>query len=172
MSIYSISNYAAGSTYYTHDIVRYPSDTNNYYYSTANNHSGKTPSTSSTAWGGLSSWNGITKPKFIWRHNYNAAALHEPMTLSVKFEGGYEQRIVQNLNNDLLKLQVMFDLRTEKETQAIIHFLYARKAQESFLFTPSPPHDLEKLFICRQWEDTYKYFNNHEISCIFEETPN
>lgn len=170
MSIYSISNYAAGTAYYIHDIVRHPSNTNNYYYSLIDGgHTGNTPSATSTAWGGVSSWNGILKPKFIWRHNYGTTVQHEPMTLDVKFEGGYSQRLIQSINNDLLKLQLVFDLRTERETQAIIHFLYARRSFESFLFTASPPHDLEKLYICKNWNDSYRFYNNHEISCIFDE---
>lgn len=168
MSIYSISNYDNGATYNLHDIVRYPSDTNNFYYSLTDNHNGNTPSTSSSQWGGISSKNGVLKPKFIWRTNYGIIARHDPSTLEIKFEG-YSQRIVNNINNDLLELQLIFDLRTEKETAAIIHFLYSKRAQDSFLFTPSPPHDLEKLFICKQFNDTYNYYNNHKIDALFEE---
>lgn len=172
MSIYSISNFNSANTYNLHDIVRFPSNTNNFYYGLTDSIAGSsnTPSTSSAVWGGLSSFNGEVKPEFIWRTNYGITAEHEPMTLSVKFEGGYEQRIVQNINNDLLKLNLIFDLRTEKETTAIIHFLFARRSQESFLFTPSPPHDYEKLFVCRAWGDTYMYYNNHRITATFEET--
>lgn len=172
MSIYSIANYAAGTTYNLHDIVRYPSDTSNFYYSSTDNHSGNTPSPNSSQWGGISSWNGILKPKFIWRTNYGVVAQHEPKTLDVVMGDGYSQRILTQINNDLLKLQVMFDLRTERETQAIVHFLFARQAKDSFLFTPSPPHDLEKLFICKQWENRYTYYNNHQITALFEETVN
>lgn len=170
MSIYSISNYAAG-TYNTWDIVRLPANSNNYYYSLKDGNT-DTPSPGSASWGGLNIYNGIIKPKFVWRHNYGNAAQHEPMTLEIKFEGAYSQRIVQNINNDTLKLQLTFDLRTEKETAAIVHFLYARGAQSSFLFTPSPPHDLEKLFICRSWTEQYNYYNNHTINCLFEEVAN
>lgn len=170
MSIYSIANYAAGTTYNTHDIVRYPSNTPNFYYSLTDGQAGNTPSISSTAWGGLSSFNGILKPKFIWRTNYGIVAQHEPSTLEIKFSDGYSQRVVQNINNNLLVLDIKFDLRTEKETAAIIHFLFARAARESFLFVPSPPHDLQKLFICKKWSDQYIYYNNHSINCLFEET--
>lgn len=170
MSIYSISNWSAG-TYNLWDIVRYPSNTSNFYYSLTDGNT-DTPSPSNANWGGISSFNGKTIPKFVWRTNYGTVKEHEPMTLEVKFEGGYSQRLIQNIHNDLLTLQVSFDLRTEKEAQAIIHFLYARKAQESFLFTPSPPHDLEKLFICKNWNDTYNYYNNHSINAVFEETTN
>ena len=167
MSIYSIANYSAG-TYNTWDIVRYPSNTNDYFYSLKDGNT-DTPAKVSTSWGGFSLFNGIYKPKFLWRHNYGGATQHEPATLEIKFEGSYSQRIVQNINNDMLKLQLVFDLRTEKETAAIIHFLYARSSKESFLFTPSSPHDLEKLFICKSWSEQYNYFNNHTIQCLFKE---
>ena len=98
MSIYSIANYAAGTTYNIHDIVRYPSNTANFYYSLGDGQVGNTPSTSSTAWGGLSSFNGIIKPKFIWRTNYRITAQHEPAPLAIKSEGGYEQRVVVKIN--------------------------------------------------------------------------
>lgn len=167
MSIYSISNWSAG-TYNIWDIVRHPSNTNTFYYSLTDGNT-DTPSTSSSLWGGVSSFNGITKPKFVWRTNYAPLTQHEPSTLSVAFADGYEQRITQNINVDLLKINTQFDLRTEKETAAIIHFLFARGGRDSFLFTPSPPHDLQKLFICRKWNDNYLFYNNHSISCLFEE---
>lgn len=166
MSIYSIANYSAG-TYNLWDIVRSPSNTNYFYYSLTDGNTD--PPTTAASWGGISSFNGISKPIFIWRTNYTVAAQHQPNTLDVQFADGYSQRIVQNINNDLLKLQVSFELRTEKESAAIIHFLYARASRESFLFTPSPPHDLQKLFICKQWTDNYIYYNNHQISAVFEE---
>lgn len=168
MSIYSISNWSAG-TYNLWDIVRQPANTNNFYYSLTDGNT-DTPSTSSALWGGLSSFNGNLKAKFIWRPSYGITTEHEPKTMEVKFGDGYEQRVVNNINNDLIKLQLTFDLRTEKESAAILHFLYARRAQSSFLFTPLPPHDIEKLFICKNFNDTYVYYNNHSLSCIFEET--
>ena len=169
MSIYSISNWAAG-TYNIWDIVRYPSNTSTFYYS-LNDGNTDTPSASSASWGGVSSFNGITKPKFVWRTNYAPLAQHEPSTLNIQFEGGYSQRITTEINSDLLKLNVSFELRTEKEAAAIIHFLFAKNGRESFLFTPSPPHDLQKLFICRQWNDAYLFYNNHKIDAIFQEVP-
>lgn len=167
MSIYSISNWSAG-TYQLWDIVRRPSNTNLFYYSLTN--SNTADPLGSSNWGGISSFNGKVKPKFIWRTNYGNAAEHEPTTSVMKFGDGYEQRVIQNLNNDLLKLNLTFSLRTEKETAAIMHFLTARKAQESFLFTPSQPHDIEKLFVCKQFSETYVYYDNHTIQCRFEET--
>lgn len=129
------------------------------------------PSTSSTVWGGLSAYNGVIKPKFIWRPNYGVMSQHEPNTLNISFEKGYSQRIITDVNNNLLTLSLSFDLRTEKESQAINHFLYSRQARESFLFTPLPPHDLEKLFVCKKWVDNYLFYNNHSITCLFEEVP-
>jgi len=170
MSIYSISNWSAG-TYNLWDIVRHPSNTSTFYYSLKDSNT-DTPSPSSASWGGIGSFNGESRPKFVWRTNYGSTIQHEPTTLSVRFAGGYEQRIVQDINNDLIKIQVRFDLRTEKETAAIIHFLYARSSRESFLFTPSPPHDLEKMFVCRSWTDNYIFHNNHSIEAMFEEVPN
>ena len=169
MSIYSIANFTS-TTYNTNDIVRYPSNTNNFYYCLTDGVDGSsnTPSISSSVWGGLSSFNGILKPKFIWKTNYGITAQHEPKTLNINFEG-YSARVITDLNNDLLKLDLSFDLRGEKETAAIIHFLYARASAQSFLFTPSPPHDLEKLFVCRQWSDTYIFYGNHSLRAVFEE---
>lgn len=168
MSIYTTANWSAG-TYGIWDIVRYPSNTNMFYYSLVDNNT-STPGDSS--WGGISSFNGISKPIFVWRTNYGIVSQHEPKTLSISFADGYEQRIVQNLNNDLLTINTQFDLRTEKETAAIMHFFYQRAAKESFLFTPSPPHDYQKLFVCKKFSESYLFFNNHSISAVLEETPN
>ena len=169
MSIYSIANWSAG-TYNTNDIVRYPANTNNFYYGLTDGNT-STPSPSSTSWGGVSSFNGIVKPKFIWKTNYGITAQHEPTTLNIVLGDGYSQRVSVNINSDLLQLDLSFDLRGEKETQAIVHFLFARASRESFLFTPSPPHDLEKLFICKKFDETYLFQGNHSIRAIFEEVP-
>lgn len=167
MSIYSISNWAAG-TYVLNDIVRYPSNSSIYYYSLTDANTDTPPS---AKWGGVSSINGVTKPSFIWKPNYSVTAKHQPKTTQIGFGDGYLQRVVQNINNDLLELELSFELRKEKESQAINHFLYARKAQESFLFTPSSPHDLQKLFICLSWTDTYVFYGNHLIRAMFQEVP-
>ena len=169
MSIYSIPNWTNGASYSKNAIVRYPNQTNNYYYALVDNSDTTVPA-SSSFWGGISSFRGSSKPQFIWRSSYQAVGEHQPKTNYVSFADGYMQRTILNINNDLLTLNLMFGLRTELESAAINHFLYARAAQESFLFTPSAPHDLEKLFICKRWADSFDFFNNHSVNCIFEET--
>ena len=169
MSIYSTANYAGGTTYNINDVVRYPSNSNTFYYCLKNSVLGSTPSASSTDWGGISSWNGETKPKFIWKTNYGGVSVHEPNTLNIQFGDSYSQRITPDINADMLELQLNFELRNEKEAAAILHFLYARRAKESFLFTPAQPHDLEKLFVCRKFNDQYIYYGNHNLSCLFTE---
>lgn len=165
-SIFEISDYDNGTTYYRNDIVKY---SNNFYYLNVESAVGVTPAVSSSTWGGLVSSNGETKPEFIWTPSYNLTIAVEPKVKSIRFGDGYEQRFADGINNSLLNLDLTFEKRNTKEATAILHFLQARKGFESFYFTPPEPYSTRKKFVCRRWDSSIQFFNNYSVKVNIEE---
>lgn len=169
LSIYSISTWSNSTTYNIHDIVKYNSL---FYYAKMGNNLNKIPNENSVFWGGTKVYNGIIKPHFIFTPSYNHSVNIEPRVRNVQFGDGYEQSIPDGINNTLMVLEVNFDLRSEHEARAINHFLEKRRGSESFVFTPTPPYNLEKLFKCRGWSSNFVFYDNYSIRCRFDEVPN
>lgn len=168
-SIYSTTQWSSDTTYNIHDIVKYDSL---FYYSKVGNNTNNIPSENSSYWGGTKVYNGVIKPHFIFTPSYNHAINIEPNVKTVQFGDGYEQSIPDGINNTLLKLEINFDLRNESEARAINHFFNQRKGAESFVFTPTAPYNLEKLFKCRGWSSVFVFYDNYSIRCRLDEVPN
>lgn len=176
-SIYSVSSYDPSTTYAVNDVVSFTGDWNGFSLSTgylyciyAGIGSSSTPS--STSWDGWTTINGETKTKFIWTPSYGTNVNQQPRNLNVKFGDGYESRMADGINNDLLTLDLNFESRGINETVAILHFLTQRNGKESFVFTPLPPYSLAKKFICRNWHETQVFYGNYNIQATFEEVVN
>ncbi len=165
-SIFEISVYSGGTTYYKNDIVK---DGSNFYYLNVESSLGSGPSVTSSNWGGLVSVGGETKPEFIWTPSYNLTIAVEPKVKSIRFGDGYEQRYADGINNSLLNLDLTFEKRNTKEATAILHFLQSRKGFESFYFTPPEPYSTRKKFVCRRWDSSIPFFNNYSIKVNLEE---
>jgi phage-related protein len=84
---------------------------------------------------------------------------------------GYEQRMQDGINTVLLSITMSYENRTLRENLAMSHFLNERGGFETFLFTPQPPYNKEKLFLARQWDGVYNFFDNYSLSVTFEELP-
>jgi phage-related protein len=165
-SVYNISNWAASTNYLLHDIVRYDST---YYYCITPHVS--TVSFDSSKWGGTTTINTTIKPKFLWVPSYDAGVGFAPAVKIIKFGDGYEQRIPDGINNDLLEMQITFAKRSKSEHTAIMHFLKERQGVESFAFTPHAPFAVEKLFVCDKATSTFVFFNNYTVQAVFREVP-
>jgi len=177
LSIYNILPYNSSTVYAVQDIVSYTGEWNGFslstgylYCTTAGLGITSTPST--TSWDGWTTINGETKTKFIWIPSYGANVSQQPRNLNMKFGDGYESRMADGINNDLLTLELNFEDRGIPETTAILHFLTQRNGRESFVFTPQPPYSASKKFICRSWRDTQTFYGNYNIQAVFEETVN
>lgn len=129
------------------------------------------PTLSDSKWGGLIDTEGKKVPEFIWTPSYTSSASHTPSVQAVKYGDGYEQRISDNINTNLIGLTLLFDKRRKKEISAILHFLETRGASESFLFSPPEPYNPSKkrLFVCRNWNTSFKFFDNYSVSANFFE---
>ncbi len=166
-SVFDILNWTASTIYGKDDIVRY---LNFYYYAKIRHVSAG--SFDSSKWVGITTFNSDTKPHFTWIPSYEGTPVLEPKVKSIKFGDGYEQRLPDGINNNLLKLNLSFNGRDLSETTAIIHFLRERNGVESFVFTPLPPFGKAKLFKCPNVTSPFIFYNNYNISVNFEEVPN
>lgn len=166
-SIYTVSNWVSNEEYIKNSIVR---KDNRIYYAATNIPINTEFNT--TDWLGYTTVGQETKPNFIWKPSYNSSSDHTPRVKTIQFDDGYEQRIADGINNNLLSLSLSFDLRDLTEARAILHFLYARQGSESFFFMPPPPYETVKKFVCKEWSHNEVFFNNHSIRARFDEKPN
>lgn len=164
-NIYDISQWQPNTLYHINDIVK---NGNFFYYA-------KLDHTSSSVfepgnWNGTGSdFNSEIKPLFFWKPSYNSSPKMTPRIKKVQFGNGYVQRLPDGINNNLININLLFELRSTQETTAIAHFLNTRQGTESFLFTPPPPFGKQKRFVCEDWEPNYLFFDNHTIRVVFQE---
>lgn len=164
-NIFDISQWQQNKLYSVFDIVLYQ---NTYYYAAIAHNSGT--SFTSSNWNGTILDNGEIKPYFFFRPTYNSSIDEEPRIKNVKFGDGYEQTIPDGINNDLLVLNLTFELKSTQEATAILHFLRTRKGSESFVFVAPPPFGKSFRYKCKKWNSTYAFFDNHTIKTQFEQS--
>lgn len=169
-SIFDTNLYAAGTTYAKNAIVKYNTD-GLFYYSLQNGNVGNTPGLNSSFWGGrsLDPISNQNKPEFIWKSSYGSSVEINPKTVITQFGDGYNQRMKDGVNNQLMNLSLNFNGRGLDEMTAMVHFLYNRQGVEYFLFTPPPPFNKKKRFICRGIPTNLNFYQNNDLKVIFEE---
>jgi len=127
-------------------------------------------------WGGYTIVNNASVPLFLWTPSYNVATTHAPKVNSVTFGNGYEQRIPDGIYTGLIKMEMTFEMRSDAEAKAILHFLRARKGASSFVIKNLPEiygdSGYKKRFICPSFNSTFAFYNNHSIKASFSETNN
>jgi phage-related protein len=156
------------TTYSTDDIVIHGSK----FYYCIQGHSGiNTPAVGSAYWGGSISADGAEQHEFIWSPSYSLTANQQPNVLAIKFGNGYEQRLKEGINNNLLSLDLKFESRSETETVAITHFLNDKEGYKSFWFKTPSPFNVTKKFVSRSWSISQLFDDNYTISSKFDEVP-
>lgn len=179
-SIYdTVPSWSSGSTYNKYDIVK--GSDNRFYYSIINSNQGVandpvTPANLGTFWDGYILLNGSLIPDFWWKPSYNARIMNKPKIKKLKFGNGYEQRIVDGINEKLKEIDLVFENRSEKEAVSILHFLDQRNAQESFIYNIPTIYlkssaTLSTRFVCPEWSSSYISYNNYSIEIKLEEVP-
>ena len=177
-SIYdTVPAWSGGTTYNKYSIVQ--GSDSRYYYSvidsnTANNPI--TPANLGVSWDGYVLLNGNLVPDFWWKPSYNAKINLKPRIKVNRFGNGYEQRVNDGINNNLMELTLNFDNRSEIEAVSILHFLNARNAQQAFIYNlptiyAKSNSNLNTEFVCPEWSPTYISYNNYSIEAIFIEVP-
>lgn len=169
-NIFEIDSWTSGNAYLKNDIVKY---SGLYYYAINDiSSSTTTPDTDTTNFAGRKiDQDGTNRPQFIWLCSYGFTVNRQPVIKNIQLGDGYEQRVVGSLNNNLIDSDLTFDDRTNKETRAIEHFLSTQAGVTAFLFVAPGVFGKEKLFVCKQWNNTNKFYNNNSIRAKFLEVP-
>lgn len=168
ISIYEVSDYNVSVSYVKHDVVK---SSTSYYYAIKDVGVG-IPVSDTSYWGGYTTYFSQTKPSFVWQPSYSSTVNHVPRVKYIAFGDGYEQRVADGINNSLMDLDLTFELRSYKESFAILHFLYCRAGQASFVWIPPPPYSSQKIFICKEWTHVELFRDNHTIKARFLERVN
>ena len=169
-SIYNISSWdTTGSTsYVVNDIVEHNA---RFYYCIQDHATTKQPAVGSAYWGGSITAENAERNEFIWVPSYSLSTSQQPNVLAIKFGNGYEQRLKEGINNNLLSLSLKFESRSEVETVAITHFLSSAEGYKSFWFKAPSPFNVSKKFVCREWSLNQQFDDNYTVSSKFDEVP-
>ena len=175
-SIYdTVLTWDGATTYSKYNIVL--GSDSKYYYSIIDSNLNQNPITTSNLqveWDGYIVLNGNLIPNFFWKPSYDASIKNTPKVIINQFGNGYEQRVKDGINNNLINFTLRFDNRNELETTSILHFLAQRNATESFVYNLPTIYaknvlNLNTRFTCMNWESIYVSYNNYQISCEFRE---
>jgi len=177
-SIYDTVPVWSGGTPYNKYSIVLGSD-NRHYYSVIDSNSANNPTTLvnlGVSWDGYISLNGTLVPDFWWKPSYNTKVSATPRVKINQFGNGYQQRIQDGLNTNLLDFQLVFENRSENETVSILHFLHQRNGQQSFIYNlptiyAKSTSNLNTRFICPEWISSYASYNNYNIEARFQEVP-
>ena len=177
-SIYdTVPSWSPASTYSKYNIVL--GSDNKYYYSIVDSNFNQDPITTANLqveWDGHISLNSVLYPNFWWKASYASSISNKPRVLINSFGNGYQQRISDGLNSNLIQISLEFENRSEQETVSILHFLKERNAKESFIYNlptiyQKSNSNLSTMFICLDWSVKFISYNNYSIAASFNEVP-
>ena len=116
------------------------------------------------------------KPSFAFSVNQS------PEHVSTDFLDSYVKKYKKGINQNLFTLNLVFDLKTDKEAAEILQFLESHLGYKKFRFDlprpyikdldyiTTPNRQLNSIFYCPAWEHTVVYKNNHTITATFVES--
>ena len=104
---------------------------------------------------------------FTWTPSFEATESSKPRAHKFQAGDGYEQRIRFGLWTDPKEWSLTFSERTNTERDAILTFLEARAAVESFDWTT--PRGSAGKYICEEWQVTMRAYNLNTIQATFRQ---
>jgi phage-related protein len=179
-SIYdTVPAWNSASTYNKYNIVL--GSDNKYYYSIIDSNSGASnnptnPANLQVEWDGYIVINGNLTPNFFWKPSYNIEAISKPRVKINQFGNGYQQRIFDGINVNLIEFNIIFENRSELETVSILHFLQQMNTKQSFIYNlptiySKSTSNLTTMFICPEWSASFVSYNNYSVKANFIEVP-
>lgn len=129
-----------------------------YYYCLSNNNQGDNPIASS-----------LWTTSFSWTPSYSTTS--ELVFGTVSTETNFPKRVSQGINNELLKSNLVFENRSQKEAAAIMHFVSVKGGSETFSYTHPLFNGTGLNFIAVDATLEYSYNNLYNVSVLLEQTP-
>jgi len=102
----------------------------------------------------------------------------EPRVLRSQFGDGYAQEAADGINSDLETWEVVYgplhatDTVGQQGSLALIEaFFKAQAGYKLFLWTPPPPYNTQKKFVCLRWPVTYERGLEVTIRATLQQRP-
>tara|TARA_R100000406_G_C3034228_1_gene104131 strand:- start:249 stop:605 length:357 start_codon:yes stop_codon:yes gene_type:complete len=94
----------------------------------------------------------------------------KPKTRIVKFQDGYEQRILFGVgaHQNPKIYNLTFKNLSETQSDTIESFLDAR-AEDATSFDFTPPNDTQGKYVCEEWTKTIPFPNRATINAVFRQ---
>lgn len=111
-----------------------------------------------------------TDEVFTWEPSYEPNLQFKPKTRQFNDNMQIFQNVrADGINTNPLILELTFDIRDNNETEAILTFLRNRKGAYSFSYTLPSPYSATRKFICKNFGNNMKFYDNNTITATFEE---
>lgn len=104
---------------------------------------------------------------FTYQPSYGASRKRKPRALVAAFGDGYEQRVGDGVNVDLVEWELVFQNRNATDADAIEAFFALKAAVTAFTWTPSGGSEI--TVVCRQWSRSYAEAGKNTITATFEQ---
>lgn len=104
---------------------------------------------------------------FTWNPSYGAQQSTKPVTRTVKFGDGYEQRLRYGLRTVFETWNLTFENITNDERSQIVNFLTARAGVEQFNWVT--PEGSAKVFVCEDYGSRINAYGRFTVNATFRE---
>jgi phage-related protein len=165
---YDMEDWSGATSYETFDIVYTgvnENKLNNFYYCTGDHVSDAENSPT----GINSAWGGGTGNSFFWCPD--AGLQNEVSFDTVKFGERFVKRQIIKKNTALVPITYNFTDLSTKEAFSLLHFLETKGGYRRFNHLIPSVYNRPKVYICPQWQHTFKSFNAHDIQISLIEDP-
>ena len=99
---------------------------------------------------------------------YNTRITPKPSVNVVSFGDGFEQRLMEGLNQNALSVNLVFEL-SQSDADTAISFLNSRITDgDSFDYT-LPSETSSRKFVCDSFPRSIPFLNRVRLSCVFRE---
>jgi len=158
--------FVENSRYFYNDVVYYDSTVTSvkgFYWFTGSNNTFTDHTKSPTG------VNSLFTRKFYFKPDLSFEMPMAPKFTKTEFETSAAAYENYGINKTLLDFSFSFNNRDDKETLAILKFLDSNAGFKIFEMTlPEPYNKLIDVY-CPEWNHTYKFKNNHDVSVKFIE---
>ena len=158
--------YDQAKTYVKDDVVFLKNIDNNlegYYWYTGINNAILNNSTSPTG------SNSVFTRKFYFKPDIDFSIPVSPRFLKNEYESSAPAFENDGINKTVLTFDFAFNNRSDKEAIAILKFLDDKAGFKIFEIDLPAPYNKTINAYCPEWNHTYKFYNNHDVSAKFLE---